>query len=71
MIASFGQGGYYLSERFPKLGFTTGHAYTIGNIIDIAHASSDRTRLPLDEATVAIIGAAGSIGSVVPSSLRS
>ena len=29
LIASFGQGGYYLSERFPKLGFTTGHAYTI------------------------------------------
>ena len=63
LIAFFGNGGHLLSETFPALGFTTGHAYTIGNILEIATASSARVGLPLGEATVAIVGAAGSIGS--------
>jgi len=63
LIAFFGKGGYFLSEQFPNLGFTTGHAYTIANIMEIAKASSARAGLQLTASTVAIVGAAGSIGS--------
>ncbi|MGI9178180.1 MAG: hypothetical protein ACR2IT_10035 [Pirellulales bacterium] len=63
LIAFFGNGGHVLSETFPSLGFTTGHAYTIGNILEIATAASARVGLPLPHATVAVVGAAGSIGS--------
>jgi len=63
LIAFFGKGGYFLSEQFPHVGFTTGHAYTIANILEIAKASTKRAGLSLTEATVAIVGAAGSIGS--------
>jgi predicted amino acid dehydrogenase len=63
LVAFFGKGGYYLSEQFPEIGFTTGHAYTIANIQAIAQASASKVGLSLSEATVAIVGAAGSIGS--------
>ncbi|MBI1924469.1 hypothetical protein HYR99_09475 [Candidatus Poribacteria bacterium] len=63
LVASFGKGGYLLSERFPNLNLTTGHAYTIANIFEIAKASTKRVGLSLTDVTVAITGAAGSIGS--------
>ncbi len=63
LIASFGQGGYQLSEGFPTLSLTTGHAYTIANILDIAQASAQQSGLDLKEVPVAIVGAAGSIGA--------
>ena len=63
LVAFFGRGGYLVSEQFPELGLTTGHAYTIANIIDVAWAAADRVGLGMTDATVAIVGAAGSIGS--------
>jgi predicted amino acid dehydrogenase len=63
LVAFFGRGGYLVSEQFPDLGLTTGHAYTIANIIDVAWASAQRVGLSMTDATVAIVGAAGSIGS--------
>jgi predicted amino acid dehydrogenase len=63
LVAFFGRGGYLVSEQFPELGLTTGHAYTIANIIDVAAAAADRVGLSLPDATVAVVGAAGSIGS--------
>ncbi len=63
LVAFFGRSGYVLSEGYPDVGFTTGHAYTIANITEIAHAAAQRLGLSVSEATVAIVGAAGSIGS--------
>ena len=63
LVASFAQGGYELSRMFPKVGFTTGHAYTIGNIIEIAKNISNHIELNIKKSTVAVVGAAGSIGS--------
>lgn len=63
LVAFFGNGGHLLSRTFTDVGFTTGHAYTIGNILDIATAASARVHLPLKESVVAVVGAAGSIGS--------
>lgn len=63
LIAFFGNGGHLLSETFPQLGFSTGHAYTIGNILEIAQTSAARVGLPLADSIVAVVGAAGSIGS--------
>ncbi|MBU4305033.1 MAG: hypothetical protein KJ893_05360 [Candidatus Omnitrophica bacterium] len=63
LIASFAQGGHWLSEQIPDMGFTTGHAYTIGNIMEILDNAAGRVNLDIRKATVAIVGAAGSIGS--------
>ncbi len=63
LIAFFGKGGRFLSEDFPGLSFTTGHAYTIANILEIAKRSADKVQLRLQDATVAVVGAVGSIGS--------
>ncbi len=63
LIAFFGNGGHVLSRAFPQMGFTTGHAYTIANILEIAKESSAKIGLALSDATVAVVGAAGSIGS--------
>lgn len=63
LIASFAQGGNWLSDELEGMGITTGHAYTIGNIMQITDAAADSVGLGLDKATVAIVGAAGSIGS--------
>jgi predicted amino acid dehydrogenase len=63
LVAFFGRGGYLVSEQFPELGLTTGHAYTIANIMDVAQAAASRVGLAIPEATVAVVGAAGSIGS--------
>lgn len=62
LIASFAQGGNWLSEQIPNVGFTTGHAYTIANIMQIADDIIKKLNLNLKNLTVAIIGAGGSIG---------
>ena len=63
LIASFARGGHYLSERIKDVGFTTGHAYTIANIMEILEKSCRKVDLDIRESTVAVVGAAGSIGS--------
>jgi len=65
LIASFSKGGKYLSDNIEDLGFTTGHAYTIANIYEITKEIIKRVSLDLSVSTVAIVGAAGSIGSGV------
>lgn len=63
LVASFAQGGKWLAEQIKNVGFSTGHAYTIGNISEIIDKSSVKIRFDLKKATIAVIGAAGSIGS--------
>lgn len=63
LIASFAQGGHWLSEQIPGVGFTTGHAYTIANITEIMQKSADKVGLDIKRSTAAIVGSAGSIGS--------
>jgi predicted amino acid dehydrogenase len=63
LVASFAQGGQWLSEQLPGIGFTTGHAYTIANIMEIFSQAAARVQLAIPKTTVAIVGAAGSIGS--------
>ncbi|MCP4653217.1 MAG: hypothetical protein GY858_07530 [Candidatus Omnitrophica bacterium] len=63
LIASFAQGGHFLSKKIPDVGFTTGHAYTIGNIIEMMINCAKKVELSIENATVAVVGAAGSIGS--------
>lgn len=63
LIASFAQGGHWLSETVKGVGFTTGHAFTIGNIFNIFKACVCRVDLPVKKSVVAVVGAGGSIGS--------
>jgi len=63
LIASFAQGGRWLSEQLKDVSFSTGHAYTIGNILEIMDNCVERVGLDIQKATVAVVGAAGSIGS--------
>jgi predicted amino acid dehydrogenase len=63
LVASFAGGGQFLAETFPALGFTTGHAFTIANIFEIATTAARTVALEWPHSTVAVVGAAGSIGS--------
>lgn len=63
LIASFSQGGHHLSGKLNNIGLTTGHAYTIGNIIETMQKSVELMHLDIRNITIAIVGAAGSIGS--------
>jgi len=63
LIASFAQGGHWLSRQMPNIGFTTGHAYTIGNIMNIMEEAVGKVRLDIKRSVVAVVGAGGSIGS--------
>lgn len=63
LIASFAQGGQWLSKQLKDIGVTTGHAYTIGNILAMMENCDEKVGLNIESATVAVIGAAGSIGS--------
>jgi fatty aldehyde-generating acyl-ACP reductase len=65
LIGSFAAGGRAFVDQFPSLGFTTGHAFTIANLCEIAKSAAARVELELAGATVAVIGAAGSVGSGV------
>ncbi len=63
LVASFAQGGHWLSQEIRNVGFTTGHAYTIGNIIQMMENCAKKVKLDIKKSTIAIVGAAGSIGS--------
>ncbi len=63
LMASFTKGGKFLTDNVKDIGFTTGHSYTIANIYEIMKNIARRVSLDLSKACVAIIGAAGSIGS--------
>jgi predicted amino acid dehydrogenase len=63
LVASFATGGQFLTQLFPQMGFTTGHAMTIANILEIAKAAAARIQMDWKSSTVAIVGAGGSIGS--------
>ncbi len=63
LIASFAEGGRWLSEQIPRVGFTTGHAYTIANIIEILKKAAATAGLNVRQSTTAVVGSAGSIGS--------
>ena len=63
LVASFAQGGHWLSREIRNVGFTTGHAYTIGSIIQMMENCAKKVKLDIKKSTVAIVGAAGSIGS--------
>ncbi|MFH1245785.1 MAG: polysaccharide biosynthesis protein [Candidatus Omnitrophota bacterium] len=63
LIASFAQGGQWLSGQLKNTGLTTGHAYTIGNILAMMDDCVGKVGLDIENAAVAVIGAAGSIGS--------
>lgn len=65
LMASFTKGGKFLAECMPDFGFTTGHAFTIANIYEIFRNITKEVSLDLSKASIAIIGAAGSIGSGV------
>ncbi|MFC1632403.1 hypothetical protein ACFL2I_07595 [Candidatus Omnitrophota bacterium] len=63
LVASFAQGGQWLSRQLKDVGFSTGHAYTIGNILEMIDNTVEKVGLEINEATIAVLGAAGSIGS--------
>jgi len=63
LIASFAEGGYWLSRQLPNIGFTTGHAYTIANIINIMDKCAETVKLDIKKSVIAIVGAGGSIGA--------
>lgn len=63
LIASFAEGGKWLSRQIPDVGFSTGHAYTIGNIARIVNQIAKEVGLDILKSKIAIVGAAGSIGS--------
>lgn len=65
LVASFSKGGKYLSDNIQDFGFTTGHAYTIANIYEILMNIAKKVSLDLSRCKVAVVGAAGSIGSGV------
>lgn len=65
LIASFSKGGKFLADNIKDFGFTTGHAFTIANIYEIVKAIIKTISLDLSKSRIAVIGAAGSIGSGV------
>lgn len=71
LAASMSRGGHFLAKRITDVGFTTGHAYTIANVVRVVRQVADVVGLNLSEAQVAVVGAAGSIGSGVAKLLAS
>lgn len=65
LMASFTKGGKFLAEHMPDFGFTTGHSFTIANIYEIFSNVTKEVSLDLSKSCIAIVGAAGSIGSGV------
>lgn len=63
LAASFTRGGRLILENIKDINFTTGHAYTIANIMGIINKCKDEFRVDIGKITVAVVGAAGSIGS--------
>jgi predicted amino acid dehydrogenase len=62
LTASLTKGGLDLKDKI-DIGITTGRAYTTKNVIDNIIKIAKELNIDLNKATVAIIGAAGGIGS--------
>ena len=62
LTASLTDGGKYLVDK-TSCSVTTGHSFTIANIINMMVKAVDRVGLPLEKARVAVVGASGSVGS--------
>jgi len=63
LTSSVTRGGLDLIDKIHNVHITTGHAYTAYNIIAILKIFLDKLQIPLSKINVAIVGAAGSIGS--------
>ncbi|MFW6134484.1 MAG: hypothetical protein ACOC5R_02785 [Elusimicrobiota bacterium] len=63
LIGSFTDGGKKLVNKYRNMYFTSGHSFTIANIREIARKILNKVGLDFLGLKVAIIGAAGSIGS--------
>jgi predicted amino acid dehydrogenase len=63
-LASLTDGGAYLEDKTTAK-VTTGHAYTIANILNTMLRAAEAVGLLLSDAVVAVVGAAGSVGSGV------
>ena len=62
LTASLTKRGHLVAEQASRR-VTTGHAYTIVNIMNLMHEGARAVGLDLDRAVVAVVGAAGSVGS--------
>ena len=65
LVSSFSRGGTFFVDNFKHISFTTGHAYTISNIINIMEQCASEINLDIRRSRVAVVGAGGSIGSGV------
>lgn len=65
LTASFTKRGEALRDILDEygMGITTGAGYTTYNVVEIAEALAEKTNIHKETALVAIVGAAGSIGS--------
>jgi predicted amino acid dehydrogenase len=63
LTSSVTRGGLDLIDKIHNVHITTGHAYTAYNIIAILKIFLDKLQIPIKKISVAIVGAAGSIGS--------
>lgn len=62
LTASLSHGGRDLQDLVGA-SVTTGHSYTIANITNTMAIAAKTVNLPLEQAVVAVVGAAGSVGS--------
>lgn len=62
LTASLSHGGKLLTD-ISDIGITTGRAYTVKNVTDYVKCFIERLELEPNKTTVAVVGAAGSIGS--------
>jgi len=63
LIASVTSRGKFLVSRVDKIGVTTGHAFTAVTVINNLNNILNKTNLDRKKLNVAIVGAAGSVGS--------
>ncbi|MFA6215586.1 MAG: hypothetical protein WC768_03395 [Patescibacteria group bacterium] len=62
LSASLTRGGLDISEKV-KIGITTGHALTVDTVVNHLYSISNLLEIDIKKIKVAIVGAAGSIGS--------
>jgi predicted amino acid dehydrogenase len=63
LTSSVTRGGLDLIDDIHNVHITTGHAYTAYNVVSILKIGLDKLQIALNKISVAIVGAAGSIGS--------
>lgn len=64
-------GGLYLLDKVKKIGLTTGNAYAAALIIENLFKAAKKAEVDLEKSTLALIGAAGSVGSACAKILSS